>query len=234
MCPTQDQTARLSTWDNEDARLLWQATARADALMRDLARGRPTAADLEALLGYLREVVLARVSDEDRHALPALRQAPGPHPELDQLDQQHLELRSDVEDLAAAAQGHSGREQQAAIIRRLVNHLETHLAAEARLLHGGRHAVSGDPPWLDASHWFPLIGGPVIELDELRDEQVEGAVLNRLTRLRADEQIQLHGHRDPHPIWLRLQQRDPGGYSWEATQDAGARWSVAVCRRGSA
>jgi len=231
---SEDQTTRLSTWDDEDARLLWQATARADDLMRDLARGRPAGAELQALLDYLREVVLARISDEDRHALPALRQAPGgPHLELDQLDQQHLELRSDVEDLAAAAQGHSGREQQAAIIRRLVSHLETHLAAEAWLLHGNRHAVSGDPSWLAASHWFPLIGGPVIELDELREEQVEGAVLNRLTRLRAGEQVQLHGHRDLSDL-VRLQQRDPGGYSWEATKDAGARWSVAVCRRDSA
>ncbi len=60
---SEDQTTRLSTWDDEDARLLWQATARADALMRDLARGKPADADLQALLDYLREVVLARISD---------------------------------------------------------------------------------------------------------------------------------------------------------------------------
>jgi len=79
----EDELGRRSTWDDEDAQLLWQATARADALMRDLARGKDTQADVEALLGYLREVVLARISDEDRYALPMLRQAPGAHADLD-------------------------------------------------------------------------------------------------------------------------------------------------------
>jgi len=31
----EDELGRRSTWDDEDAQLLWQATARADALMRD-------------------------------------------------------------------------------------------------------------------------------------------------------------------------------------------------------
>ena len=229
----EDDDARVSTWDDEDAQLLWQATARADALMRDLARGKDPQADLEALLGYLREVVLARISDEDRHALPVLRQTPGAHPALDQLAQEHLQLRSDLDDLAEAAQGHSGRAQQAGIIRRLISHLESHLATEASLLHGNRSTVSGDRQWLAASHWYPLTEGPVIEMDRLRPDQAEAAVLTRLTRLRAGEQVELRGHRDPHELWLRLQQRHPGGYSWEATQDTGDVWSVTVCRRDS-
>ncbi len=226
-----EDEAGHSTWDDEDAQILWQATGRADALMRNLARGKDTHAELEALLGYLREVVLARISDEDRHALPALRQSSGHHPELDQLDQEHLRLRSDIDDLASAAQGHQERGRQADIIRRLVNHLEAHLAAEARLMHGNRRTVSGDRQWLDASHWYPLTEGPCIEMDQLRPDQAEPAVLNRLTRLRTGEQVQLRGHRDPHQVWVRLQERDPGGYSWEATQDAADSWSVTVLRR---
>jgi len=31
----EDELGQRSTWDDEDAQLLWQATARADALMRD-------------------------------------------------------------------------------------------------------------------------------------------------------------------------------------------------------
>ncbi len=31
----EDELGRRSTWDDEDAQLPWQATARADALMRD-------------------------------------------------------------------------------------------------------------------------------------------------------------------------------------------------------
>ncbi len=48
-------------WD-EDAELLWQAATRAEALLEDLDAGRPAALELSALLGYLREVVLARIA----------------------------------------------------------------------------------------------------------------------------------------------------------------------------
>jgi len=41
----------------------------------------------------------------------------------------------------------------------------------------------------------------------------------------------LLGSRDPHSLWLRLQERDPGGYSWEVTQDNEGTWWVDVLRR---
>ncbi len=217
--------------DDEDTRILWEATARADAFMADLARGRDTGGDLEALLGFLREVVLARITDEDRHILPELRQQPGNADLLDNLARQHLQLRDDIEDLAAAAQSQPAREARAQLIRRLLRHLEDHIAAEASLLHTAH--ITRD--WVAASHWFPLTEGPVIDMDALRDDQADGAVLNRLTWLRPGEHVMLRGSRDPHPLWLRLQQRDPGGYSWEATQDsASASWSVRVLRRDAA
>ena len=71
----------------------------------------------------------------------------------------------------------------------------------------------------------------MIAMDQLREDQAQPAMLNRLTRLHTGEQVELPGHRDPHPIWLRLQERDPGGHSWEATQDNEHGWSVTICRR---
>ena len=68
----------------------------------------------------------------------------------------------------------------------------------------------------------------------IRDDQADGAVLNRLTRLRPGEPLELRASRDPHPLGLRLQQRDPGGYSWEATQTSADGWSVQVLRRDGA
>ena len=226
---TEPETAAGSTWDDEDARILWQATARGDALMRDLARGRDSHADVEALLGYLREVVLTRISDEDRHALPVLRRARPDAPELAELQRQHLRLRGDVDDLALAAQRDIAREQLAGVIRRLIHHLEIHLVTEA-VLHRNQDAVANERMWVAASHWYPLIEGPVIEMDLLREDQAESAVLNRLTRLRPGEQIELRSSHDPHGVWVRLQQRDPGAHDWQATQD-GAGWSVTVRRR---
>lgn len=225
-----EASAGGATWDDEDASILWQATARGDALMRDLARGRDIRADVEALLGYLREVVLMRIADEDRHALPVLRRAHPDAPELAALQRQHLQLRSDIDDLASAAQGHIAREELAGVIRRLVNHLETHLTSEAAVLHRSHDIAANERMWVAASHWYPLIEGPVIEMDRLREDQAESAVLNRLTRLRPGEQVELRSGRDPHGVWIRLQQRDPGAHDWQATQD-GASWSVTVRRR---
>ena len=225
-----DQPAASSAADDEDTCILWQATARADALMADLARGRDTVEDLDVLLGFLREVVLARITDEDRHVLSALRQNPGNDAVLEELARQHLQLRSDIEDLAAASQDQPAREERARLIRSLLRHLEDHLAAEAPLLH----TVNAGRDWVAANHWFPLTEGPVINIDALRHDQADGAVLNRLTRLRPGEELVLRGRHDPHPLWLRLQQRDPGGYSWEATQDSDGTWSVRVVRRVTA
>jgi uncharacterized protein (DUF2249 family) len=220
-----------SSWDDEDVKILWQATARADALMRDLARGRDSQPDVEALLDYLREVVLTRISDEDRHVLPVLRRARPDAPELAELQRQHLQLRSDVDDLAAGAQGHVAREGLAGVIRRLVDHLEIHLATEAAVLHRDQDVTAEERAWVAASHWYPLIEGPVIEMDRLRADQAESAVLNRLTRLRPGEQVELRSGREPHAVWVRLQQRDPGAHDWQAKQDD-AGWSVTVRRRG--
>lgn len=222
-----------STWDDEDAKILWQPTARADALMRDLARGRDDQADVGALLGYLREVVLTRISDEDRHALPVLRRLRPDSPELLELQRQHLQLRGDVDDLAAAAQGHIAREELAGVIRRLVEHLEIHLATEAAVLHRDQTATADGRAWVAASDWYPLIEGPVIEMDQLRPDQAESAVLNRLTRLRSGERVELRSGHDPHSVWERLQQRDPGGHDWQVRQDDDAGWSVTVRRRST-
>ena len=215
--------------DDEDVRMLWQATARADGLMADLARGRDTDDDLASLLGFLREVVLARITDQDRHVLPALRAQAGNEAVLQDTTTQHLQLRNDIEDLASGAQNDPAREERARMVRRLVRDLEVHVANEAALLH----TVNVDRHWVGPNHWYALTEGPVIDIDALRPDQADAAILNRLTRMEPGGGLKLKGTRDPHPLWLRLQQRDPGGYSWEATQDDLGGWSVQVMRRQS-
>jgi uncharacterized protein (DUF2249 family) len=214
----------------EDSHLLWEATTRAEALLADLDTGRSTESDLAGLLGYAREVVLARITDEERTVLPTLQQAPGDHPELDQLHQDHLRLRGDIDDLAAAAQQNHAPANLASIVRGLIARLEAHLASEAAILTGSGFTFT-DRDWATAGHWYCLTEGPVIEMDQLKPHEAQAAVLNRLARMRPDEHLELHWSANPQPVWLRLQQRDPGGYSWQATQSSTGAWSVEVDRR---
>src|SRR5450759_1462820 len=60
------------------------------------------------------------------------------------------------------------------------------LAAPARLPGGYLASASG---WARAEHWYLLTEGPLIDLDQLRPDQAEDAVLNRLTHLRAGEHV---------------------------------------------
>src|SRR5450756_1713144 len=90
------------------------------------------------------------------------------------------------------------------------------LAALARLPGGYRASASG---WARAEHWYLLTEGPLIDLDQLRPDQADDAVLNRLTHLRAGEHVELHIHGDPRRLWRRLQRRAPGAYSWSERRD---------------
>jgi len=220
--------------DNEDAQLLWQATARAEALLDDLAAGRPATPELSALLGYLRDVVLARITEEERQAFPALRQADPSNPAIERLREDHLLLREDIEDLAAAATVHASQDpdQLAAVTRGLIIRLEEHLRNEAAALTklpGGYQASASE--WARAEHWYPLTEGPLINLDQLRPDQADDAVLNRLTHLRPGEHVELHGHGDLQRLWRRLQRRAPGDYSWSDRRDDSDGQMVTVTRR---
>ena len=103
--------------------------------MADFARGREADGGLTSSLGFLREVVRARITDEDRHVLPTLRAQAGREAVLREPIRQHLQLRSDIEDLTSAAQDELAIQERARMVRRLLRHLEDHLAGEALLVH---------------------------------------------------------------------------------------------------
>lgn len=222
--------------NDEDAELLWQATARAEELLDDLAAARAPTQELGALLSYLREVVLARIAEEERQVFPAVRQADASNPDIERLRQEHLLLRDDIDELAAAAAAHgsSDPDQLTLVTRRLINRLEVHVRSEAAALAkvagGYRASTSG---WATAEHWYPLTEGPLIDVDQLRVDQAEDAVLNRLTHLRDGEHVELHGHGHgvAERLWRRLQRRRPGDFSWSERPDDPDGWIVTVGRR---
>src|SRR5664280_361084 len=120
---------------------LWQATARAEELLDALATDRPPIQQLNALLGYLREVVLARIAEEDRQAFPLLRRAAPAS--IARLRQDHLLLCDDVDNLAVPAvaggfrEPDTGRRHPTRVwMRRRTSAESTECATDARLPKG--------------------------------------------------------------------------------------------------
>jgi uncharacterized protein (DUF2249 family) len=121
----------------------------------------------------------------------------------------------------------------AAIVRRLIVRLDEHLRAEAAALANlpGTYQP-GTAAWAAFAHWYPLTEGPLIDLDQLPPDQVDNAVLNRLTHLRPGELVELHsGISHPRGLLDRLQRRAPHDYSWSERREDPTGWLVTIRRR---
>ena len=221
--------------EDRDAVLLDQVTARADLLLHDLAAGRPAEPALRPLLGYLREVVLARICQRDSVGFPGILRG-GPDRDVERLRLEHLLLREDIEDLAAAlSQPEPDSRALADVTRRLVHRLQEHLPKETAALVG---APTTELPesleWADAMRWYPLSDGPVIELDQLAGADVPRALATRLAALRPGELLELRGHGDPHLLHEQVLGPCIDSFTWERRVTDGDRaqgWTVFVRRR---
>lgn len=222
-------------WDpdlaSEHALLLRQVTARAEAVLAVAAAGRWPAAELEALVGYLRAEILRQATDEEILLFPARGASPG----LARLARGHVRLRAGIETLERAA-GEAGESpvKIASATRELLRQLERHLAEEDAVLadSGGPGSVPattqlGRPP----HEWYPLTEGRVIELDALPPDQAVEAAARRLMRLRHDERVEMRSGRDPVLVWQRIDELAPGRYGFTYVEDGPDRWRVQVTRR---
>lgn len=221
--------------EDRDAVLLEQVAARADLLLRDLAAGRPAELALRPLLGYLREVVLARICQCDSIVFPGVVRS-GPDRDVERLRHEHLLLREDIEDLAAAlSQPDPDSSALADVTRRLVHRLQEHLLRETGALAGAPSTERADPPeWADAMRWYPLTDGPVIELNQLAGADVPRALAARLAALRPGELLELRGHGDPHLLHEQVLGPCIDSFTWErcaVDRDRAQGWTVFVRRR---
>ena len=219
------------TLADEHVLLLWQVTARAEELLTAAADGRWPAAELAALAGYAQAEVLRQVSDEEALLFPA-----APAQQATALARDHVRLRAAADLLARAAAGEQRMSpgQLAAAARDFVTQLERHLRSEEDLLASGRRAardlpataaLGGHPHW-----WYPLIEGPVVDLDVLPPGHAVAAAVDRLMRLRRGEQVEVQACTDLNPVWREMDRLSPGGYGFTSLQD-GRRWRLQVTRR---
>ncbi len=219
---------------DEDVELLWQVTARAEEVLEHLADASSSSDDVRSFLNYLRDVVLARVSEEDRNLLPLLEQFPALRPNIERLQEEHLLLRDDVDALVAEVGTHGGRdaERLGELTRLVILRLEQHIRREAAIVASvdiGYRSASTD--WADKAHWYPLTEGSHLDLDQLPPHRADALALNRLTTLRAGEGVELRGRGDADGLRKRLQRRSPNLYTWLQHPDRGDGWTVSVTRR---
>jgi len=219
-----------TTLTAEHALLLDAVTARSTDLLAEADQGRWPQRELQQLLDYLHLEVLRQVVDEEWLLFRNSHHDPE---HLAQLRQDHLELRRVIETLAAAAAspGQQSPDQLAATTRDLLTKLRLHVDAEEQLL-----CAEVEPPSTSAMGgtphtWFELTDGPLLDLDNLPGPQGVDAVLGRMLRLRAGEQVELLAGSDPMPIWRRLATSDPGGYGFTYLQNGPPQWRVQITRR---
>ena len=227
-------TTRPLTLAEEHVLLLWQVTARAEELLTATADGRWPGAELAALAGYAQAEVLRQTADEEALLFPAARAL-----EVDGLARDHARLRSAADMLARAAAGEQPMSlaQAAAAARDFVTQLERHLRAEDNLLASGRapEGVPGTAALGGHPHeWYPLTEGPVVDLDALPLGQAVAAAVDRLLRMRRDEQVELQSGTDLDPVWREISELSPGSYRFTVLQDGPARWRMQVTRRHAA
>jgi len=228
-----DPTGTLppASLSDEHAVLRREVTSRADRVLREADEGRWPAEELAALVDYLHLEVLRQVVDEEWLLFRTARHTAD---DMARLRADHLELRLTIEELAQAAAG--GRTlrpaQLSATVRDLQTELEAHLAAEEKILAVAETA----PPSVTSlgaqpHEWYALTEGPVIDLDRLPGAQGADAALDRLLRLRAGEQVELHATSDPGPLWRRVRRNDSGGWGITTIEQGPPRWRVGITRR---
>lgn len=214
--------------------LQWQIATRADDVLTALQSGRWPGPELNGLVDYLVHELLDQATVEDR-LLYYWEPATDDGGRTARLGNDHLRLRATVDALARIATGsRPAPGELAATVRSLLDQLESHLQAEETAWsdfdQGGRDRVA-HALQARSHHWFALTEGDVIDLDALPDVEAVPAALERLSRLRCGEQVEIHYGRDLQPLWRQLRRREPDGYGWGYLQEGPDRWRAQITRR---
>lgn len=199
-------------------RLVRQAALHAEQTITALSAADPTVTAVAAFLDYLRDEILPLTRSEDR----LLR--------VDQNDdrrllQDHRRLRAGEHALTAAA--HSARPDRQLItgtVRGILDQLERHVHREDDILLSRSAAQT---PVLDIpAAWYPLTEGPDVDLDLLPQADIVPAMLRRLRRLRAGEELKLTAHRPLLALRVGVYRLDPHAerYRWTVVEDGPPKW----------
>lgn len=217
---------------SEHAELLREVRARAMAVRDALAVRQWPAATLAGLVGYLRYELLDQAVHEERLLFPLGTEGRRSDPRLVQLAQDHVRLR-DLTDVLAAGAEAGDADGVTATLDALTATLDQHVADEEDILSGAAHAgVECMRQPVRRHEWFRLTEGPVLDMDRLPQGFAVPVVVDRLTRMRPGERIEIRSRRPLEALFAALyRRRMSADYGWTYLQEGPDLWAATITRR---
>lgn len=215
--------------------VLWhEIEVRRGEVLHALGAGNWPVAELARLVDYLRFELLDQAVNEERLIFP-LAGRPG-DPGVAQLLADHVELRDTTNALAGqGALPEEGRDPAVLItmLDDLYGVLDHHLTAEETVLTGASEwgVTAGRRPFRP-HQWFRLTEGPVVDADALPREAATELMLERLSRLRAGERVEIRSSARLHGLEAAFQRRGmTADYGWAVEEEGPGSCRVGIVRR---
>lgn len=215
---------------DEHAVLQQELERRGQLLLQVLDAGEWPAEEIQRLLDYLRYEVLDQAVHEERLLYP-LTEEGLTGPRIHQLVDDHARLRELANRLAAAsACDEKDTERLRATVRELCERLDRHVRREQGVLSDTGIESVRQP--FHSHEWFVLTEGSTLDMDRLPDDWRQSAVLDRLSRMRSGESLELISGRPLQPVHALLVRRGmSAGYGWVYVEEGPRRWRAEVTRR---
>lgn len=220
---------------DEHAVLQQEVERREQRVLDVLADGRWPAEEVRGLLDYLRYEVLDQAVHEERLLYP-LTEEGFADPRIQRLVDDHVQLRDIADRLAGLAAGASDErdaQQLAGTVRELRDRLDQHLRNEQEVLQPV--ADTGVEPIRQPfrSHeWYALTEGSVVDMDRLPRAFGHSAVLDRLSRMRPGERLEISSGARLRTLQELVSRRGMADvYGWAYLEEGPQRWRAEVTRR---
>lgn len=219
----------------EHALLLQEVDGRVQRILDVLGRGSWPDADIEMLLAYLRHVVLDQAAHEEGLLYPLARNGAA-DARLQRLSEDHAHLRDLTVGLAealAVSADARNPEQLASTLLELTSALEDHLREEVEVLRPVTPVgVGALRRPMESASWFLLTEGDVVQYDRLPPAFAGWATMERLTRMRAGERIEVRSSRPLETLHMLLRRRGAAAdFGWTYLEEGPRTWRAEIIRR---
>jgi hemerythrin-like domain-containing protein len=220
----------------DEHRALWhEVEVRRGEVLHALGDGEWPAPQIFRLVDYLRFELLDQAVNEERLLFPLTSEKPT-DPRVAQLLEDHVDLRDATNALAGLATMPADARDPARVVTLLDNLnevLDRHLQAEETVLSGtGEWGVSVARRPFRSHEWFALTEGAVLDADTLPREVATDLVIERLTRMRSGEQVEIRSSTRLRDLEDAFRRRGmTADYGWAVDEEQPDRSRVHITRR---